>query len=299
MKAAIFGSTGLLGTYLTAELSARKWEVHGSNSAEGGRVDATDAKAVSDFVLATKPDIVFNAIKTPLSTDQCEVRQDEALASNVTTAENIARACSSAECRMVHFSSDWVYAGKKGVLYSETSPIAPLNFYAKTKAIAESRVRSFCPDALILRVEGLFGIGAKGNDLFSRFLSAAKQGKPTEWSADQFAHPTFAGEAARMAAELAAKGQTGTFNAVGRDYVSRHQLACAFCDEFDYPQSLAVPVSSAGRKIAIPLHLNLDVTKADSKAGTRLLSEQLATLHKQVKKNSNAGGAPARGGIDG
>ncbi|VVB99708.1 GDP-L-fucose synthase [uncultured archaeon] len=285
MRIAVFGSTGLVGTYLCAEIARAGHEAIGAGtSAAGARLDASDAAAVEGFFASAKPGVAINAIKSGMSTDECESRKAEAWKSNVDAAGNISRAAAGHGCRMVHLSSDWVYEGREGEVYGEESPLYPQNFYAFTKAIAEERVLCHSPSALVLRTTGVFGMDPKGRDFFSRFHASAKRGEPFGCADDQFSQPIFAGELARAAIRLVVAGAHGTYNAVGNDYVSRHGLALLFCSAFGLDPRLAKPVHSSERKIRVPMHLRLNTGKISRIAPIAPLGRQVEELKRQVEK---------------
>jgi len=285
MEIAIFGASGLLGAYAAKAFEQSGHKVHAvSRSSKAFPHDASDFASASGFFESHRPDFVLNAVKSSMSTDECEARQEEAWKANVTAAENLARLCAQHGCRLVHMSSDWVYGGKEGEIYTEESALEPLNFYAKTKAAAEEKVLSHKPDALVLRTTGIFGVDPKGKNVFSRFWESACAGKEFACPDDQFSQPIFAGELARIIAALCEQEAEGVFNAVGPDYISRYDLALRFCDAFSFPRSLAKPVKSSSRSIRVPMHLRLDTSKMERLAKVAALDAQIAKLREEVVK---------------
>jgi dTDP-4-dehydrorhamnose reductase len=221
-------------------------------------------------------------VKNSFSTDQAEKMREETWRSNVVVADNVARLQARHDYYIVHISTDWVYEGAEGQVYSEQSRPYPQNFYAYTKAVAEERIASRTDDYIILRPTGIFGLDSRGGNFFMRARSALAAGTPLDAPSDQFSQPIFAGELARIMALAISKGGKGVFNAVGREYLSRYELALKFCDVFGWDKQLVRPVTSGARAMRIPKFLRLDISKLEREVGeVRPLEKQLLSLKEE------------------
>ena len=69
---------------------------------------------------------------------------------NVIGTANIVKICSKLKIKLIYFSTNYVYEGKKGN-YKETDPVLPVNNYAWSKLGGESSVQMY-KNSLILRV---------------------------------------------------------------------------------------------------------------------------------------------------
>ncbi len=69
---------------------------------------------------------------------------------NIIGTANIVKICSKLKIKLVYFSTNYVYEGKKGN-YKETDPLLPVNNYAWSKLGGESSVQMY-KNSLILRV---------------------------------------------------------------------------------------------------------------------------------------------------
>jgi len=261
----VFGWNGLAGSYITRALQDEFELIRVSRSADGSdhRIDASDFKSVSKAISDSKPDVVINAVKNNLSTDQCEIDKVGTWAANVAVPENISRIQKEHGFRFIHLSTDWVYEGKEGEVYDESSIIYPQNFYSFSKAIAEERIRALADDFLILRPTGIFGVDQRGANFFMRVKDAIGRNDPVNAPSDQFSQPIFAGELARLIRVGIMKKAKGTYNAVGADYISRYDLAIGFCEVFGWDRSLVHPVPSSDRAIRIPRFLHLNISRID------------------------------------
>ena len=75
--------------------------------------------------------------------------------------------------RLVHISTDYVFAGDATEPYAEDAPMAPAGAYGRTKAAGETAVRDSGADALIVRTAYLYG---RGGPCFPKTIAQGGQG---------------------------------------------------------------------------------------------------------------------------
>jgi dTDP-4-dehydrorhamnose reductase len=289
-KIAVFGWNGLVGSYIVKTMQNDYSIIKISRSASGSDylADASDFSKVSRIIKKEKPDLVINAVKNNLSTDQCEADKPGAWAANVSVPENMARLQPKFGYQFIHISTDWVYEGKNGETYDENSFIYPQNFYSYSKAVAEERVRCLAEDSLILRPTGIFGIDPRGANFFMRVMDSMAKKERVSAPTDQYSQPIFAGELARIIKIAVAKKARGTYNAVGPEYLSRYDLAARFCDVFGWDKTLLSPVTSSNRAIRIPQYLKVDITKLEKDIGrVNALQHQISSLKNEIENRQS------------
>ena len=79
-----------------------------------------------------------------------DINIEQSIKLNIIGTSNITIACQKLNIKLIHFSTSYVYPGKKGN-YKETDSLMPNNNYAWSKLGAESAVRMY-KNSLILRV---------------------------------------------------------------------------------------------------------------------------------------------------
>ena len=285
-KILLFGSSGLLGTHIYDALNLEYTLVTVSNISTDSdyQIDATHIESISKILTKEKPDIIINAVKNNLSTDQCELNKKDVWATNVSIPENLIRLQKSFNYRLIHISTDWVYEGKKGEVYTESSIIYPQNFYSFSKAVAEERIIQFSSDFLILRPTGIFGFHLTNKNLFMRVKAAAEANVQTTVPMDQFSQPVSARTLAMVISAAIKKKVQGVYNAVGKTYLSRYDFALLLCDVFDWPKSTIVPIEASSRSIKIPQYLNIDISKCERDITTLPdIKDQIVDLKQQLK----------------
>jgi dTDP-4-dehydrorhamnose reductase len=142
VKLFVTGGNGRMGRELIPQLTSRGWTITAPRSSD---LDITDESAVADVLEHTQPDVVLHlAAYTDVA--KAEREREQCWAVNVTGTRNIARHASG---RFVHFSTDYVFDGERG-LYTESDAPNPSNYYSLTKTVAEEAARS-AKNALIVR----------------------------------------------------------------------------------------------------------------------------------------------------
>src|SRR5579863_495505 len=155
MRVTIFGASGLLGKELMHESGGDT--VTGLTSQD---VDIRDADRVLQVLRETRPEwVILAAAYTDV--DGCESNRELAFAVNRDGALNVAAAAKQVGARLVFFSSDYVFDGKKSAPYETADERNPQSVYGRTKAEAEIRLLELVPDCCIARTSWLFGVGGK------------------------------------------------------------------------------------------------------------------------------------------
>lgn len=136
------GGAGRLGTELRALLAG----VHAPDEAD---LDITDEEAFRKAVEAYRPSVIVH-LAAFTDVKAAESNQARCWAINVGGTRSVVRAADAVGAALVHISTDYVFAGTKG-MYREDDPVGPpANYYALSKLAAEevARVARRC---LVLR----------------------------------------------------------------------------------------------------------------------------------------------------
>ncbi len=212
----VTGGNGMVGQAIQTLLGDR------SRSFSHADCDITNASQVESLIGGLHPQAVFNCAAIT-NVDQCETDHAIADAVNVQGVENLAKSCQRHGATLIHFSTDYVFDGVSDTPFLEDHPRSPINYYGQSKAASEDRVREFCPDHIIARVQWVFGTGRHNfiMDAAQRFQA----GQEVKAFADQFGTPTSAHDIAEMITQLLFQGHRGTFHTVNQGYASRVEIA--------------------------------------------------------------------------
>lgn len=216
------------------------------------------------------PDIIVHTAGLT-SVDQCEEDPVAARHVNAELARTVAEAASRRHIKLVHISTDHLFAGTRS-FYREGDPPDPLNQYAKSKLLAEQWVLKANPEALVLRTN-FFGWGHAGRQSFSDWIIAAlRTGKPLAMFDDVYFTPILADELAKAAHCLVEKGAEGIFNLVGDERLSKHEFATRLATALGLPGGLIRhdKISTVNLKAPRPRDMSLDNAKASDLLGDGL-----------------------------
>jgi dTDP-4-dehydrorhamnose reductase len=200
-KVVLFGAKGTLGQALCDEFVSQGYMVIGLDHSE---IDITDYDKVKEKLLELSPDIIINSTGVN-AVDKIE--QEEAmyeLAKNINglAVENMARVSKDLGSSFVHYSTDYVFDGKKGTAYTEQDIPAPLSRYAETKLLGETLVQSVGGKFFIIRISRLFGKAGMSSSSKRSFvdtmLALSKEKDHLDIVSDQVGSPTYAPDAARF-----------------------------------------------------------------------------------------------------
>ena len=107
-------------------------------------------KSIKDNIKKFKPNYLLHlaGLSRPMKIHEKNLRKSISL--NIIGTANIINACIEKNLKIIHFSTSYVYPGKKGK-YKETDPLLPWNNYGWSKLGAECAVQMY-KNSLILRL---------------------------------------------------------------------------------------------------------------------------------------------------
>ncbi len=205
MKILIVGSRGMLGTDLM-ETFAPANETTGMDLPQ---IDITQLDQCRAKVQDLRPDIVINAAAYT-QVDACESNENAAFQVNGRGAANLATAAASIGALLVHYSTDYIFDGRKQGAYVEEDAPNPQSVYGKSKLLGETLILQNCPDHLILRTSWLFG--RNGNNFIRTILGAARKGNPLRVVNDQEGSPTCSRDLAMHTRTMIEAGCRGVYH---------------------------------------------------------------------------------------
>ena len=204
-KILVLGSTGQIGTALKKDLT--KWcEATFLNRND---LDFADIESLSAKLKDFKPDFIINCAAYT-HVDQAEEFQENAFQVNSFAVEKLSKLANSIGAVLVHFSTDYVFDGKKNTPYTETETPNPLSIYGKSKLEGERFVEKNCSKFLILRTSGVI---SKNNDNFvSKIKKLSKTKKELSVINDQITAVNFASYISKATSIILKKIEDNTEN---------------------------------------------------------------------------------------
>ncbi len=189
-------------------------------------MDAFDIVSENDcrrVIQECSPEVVINAAAYT-NVDGCEANREGCFAVNAVGVKNIALACRGRGITLVHFSTDYVFDGRKRTAYGETDPPAPLNVYGASKLEGERYLQALGESYLLIRTAWLYG--RHGKNFVKTILEKASVVKTLEVVDDQVGSPTCTRDLAAAVELLIEGGHRGVFHVTNRGRCSWYEFAC-------------------------------------------------------------------------
>lgn len=255
----VLGGNGQLGTDLCAALKGVR--VSGLTHAE---LDVCDAARARDVIGGLRPDVLINTTAYH-KVDICEDEPATCFAVNASAPYGLGLLARDLGCTLIHFSSDYVFAGRARSPYSEDALPEPLNVYGVSKLAGEYLVRRFCPRHYVIRTTGLYGVAGasgKGGNFVETMLRLAKAGNPVRVVNDQVMTPTATADLAAAVATLIARdGQVpyGLYHVTSAGQCSWYEFARTIFDVCGLRVDLSpITTAESGAKATRPAFSVLD-----------------------------------------
>lgn len=148
----ILGASGQLAQGLAYAATIARHPIRVISRSEA---DLHDLDSCLELLDELCPSVLINAAAYT-NVDWCESHQEEAHWVNAIAPGELAKWCAENDCYFVHFSTDYVFDGKKGSPYVESDMVNPLSWYGRTKLEAEDAVSESGSAHLIARVSWLY-----------------------------------------------------------------------------------------------------------------------------------------------
>jgi dTDP-4-dehydrorhamnose reductase len=144
-KIVITGGSGRFGSILQ-----KKYQSNKLFYPKKSQLNILSTKSIEKYLKKIKPKILIHlaALSRPMSIHDKNISKSIDL--NIIGTANIVKVCSKLKIKLIYFSTNYVYQGKKGN-YKETDPLLPVNNYAWSKLGGEASVQMY-KNSLILRV---------------------------------------------------------------------------------------------------------------------------------------------------
>ncbi len=228
----ITGSLGQLGRALADPLATPGGEIAAAGDLP--ELDIADRDGLARFLQGLAAPLVLANAAAFTHVDRCEREPAAAWRANVEGPERLAEICQARGFRLVHVSTDYVFAGDGSRPYREDDPPAPTSEYGRTKLEGERRVLALCPSALVVRTSWVFG---RGRNFIAAILAQAQERRrnqdrtPLRVVDDQRGRPTYAVDLAAAIRELVEADARGLYHVANHGEATWWEVARASLDE--------------------------------------------------------------------
>jgi dTDP-4-dehydrorhamnose reductase len=248
--------------------------------------DLTDLDRLRLLVRQIGPSVIVNAAAYT-AVDRAEAEPEQAMRVNGEAPGVLAQEAARLGALLIHYSTDYVFDGKKPAPYVESDPTGPLSVYGSSKLAGEEAIRAAGCKSVIFRTSWVFG--ARGGNFVKTILSLAREKRTLNVVSDQVGSPTPAALIATVTGIVLALLRQG--HAMNRETQRRYHLCCgrpvswhefaqaiiklaAATPGFDLrlkPEAIvAIPSSEYPTVAARPANSRLDCTRLEKEFGLQM-----------------------------
>lgn len=198
MKILITGAYGQLGNELN--LLSKNYPGWEFVFTDVDSLDITDEEQVKNFIADNNFDLVINCAAYT-AVDKAESDFKNAQKVNALAPKLLAKYSKANGAKLIHVSTDYVFAGDAHLPYEETDEVAPNGAYGKTKLEGEQNCQTENPETVIIRTAWLYS--AFGNNFVKTLLRLGAERDVLDVVYDQVGSPTYAADLAQAILKVA------------------------------------------------------------------------------------------------
>lgn len=186
-KILLLGSSGQIGSNLKKKLKLITKKVKILSKRELNLENLNSIKKVLDKI---QPNLIINAAGYT-KVDEAEKKKDKCFKINTLSTNEIAKWCYKNDCFLVHYSTVYIFDGKKKKPWKEGDKTKPKNFYGKTKLKGEVKIIKSKCNYLILRLNWIYN--NHGENFPKKIIKKIKENKKIFLVNNQIGTPNHAG----------------------------------------------------------------------------------------------------------
>lgn len=257
MRLLVIGANGQVGCELRQSL-APLGEVIALDRAA---CDLARPAEVARILRAATPDIIVNAAAYT-AVDRAEQEEELATLINGTAVGEIAQAARQLGALLIHYSTDYVFDGRKDAPYAEDDVPSPISAYGRSKLAGERAIAQCGGRYLIVRTSWIYA--ARGHNFLKTVLRLARERDELRIVDDQIGAPTWARDLAAATAVMTKQArqeiarddfESGLFHVTGSGATSWFVFAQAVVKQAEQSGLLArkskiVPIASSEYPVA-------------------------------------------------
>lgn len=155
----------------------------------GSELDITNKLKIEKFIVDNKIGIIVNTAAYT-NVEDAEIRRDKADTINSFAVKNLTELSEKYNCKLIHFSTDYVYDGNNIKPIAEENQINPLNYYGLSKRNGEMYIENSKSESIVIRTSWLYSY--YGKNFVNTIINKCKNEKCIHIVNNQFGCPTYA-----------------------------------------------------------------------------------------------------------
>ncbi len=231
MNILLLGSTGQLG-----------WELNRTLLSFGNlipldypQIDMSDPKNIQSIVKEFKPNLIINSTAYT-NVDKAESEPELAMAINGSGPGILAQEAKISGAALIHYSTDYVFDGKKGMPYTERDNPTPVSIYGVTKLAGENAIKDVGGAYITLRTSWVYSL--RRPSFVTKVLAWARQNETLRIVDDQVSRPTWARTLAELTSQIIAQGKNDPIGFIGENQGLYNLGDNGFCSRYDWAKMI-------------------------------------------------------------
>lgn len=234
----VTGASGQLGSAFLRTFVLKGISASGLSHKEGNICDIDQMRSV---IKKFQPTVLINCAAYN-DVDKAEKEPENAFLVNAEAVKNLASLCKEQKIFFVHYSTDYVFDGRKKDLYDENDQPNPFSQYGQSKLAGEKAVQNILSEYLVFRVSWVFGHG--GVNFLSKAMQWAKKQRELRIADDEISVPTYVDDIVEGTLAAIENGLKGLYHLPNSGFCSRYEWVKFFFQIKGFDNKI-VPVSSA------------------------------------------------------
>lgn len=257
MRLLVTGADGQVGCELRQSLAPLGQVI----ALDRAACDLARPAEVARILRAATPDVIVNAAAYT-AVDRAEQEEELATLINGTAVGEIAQAARQLGALLIHYSTDYVFDGRKDAPYAEDDVPSPISAYGRSKLAGERAIAQCGGRYLIVRTSWIYA--ARGHNFLKTVLRLARERDELRIVDDQIGAPTWARDLAAATAVMTRQArqeiarddfESGLFHVTGSGATSWFVFAQAVVKQAEQSGLLArkskvVPIASSEYPVA-------------------------------------------------
>ena len=212
----VVGADGMLGSTLCTFLAKKGIKFICSTIQEA---DICIENQINKFVENKRLTHIINCAAYT-QVDLAEKEKAKAFEVNAKAPSYLAKVAKEKKAKFIHFSTDYVFDGKKMTAYTEEDIPSPINVYGESKLQGEKAVLSEFSSACIIRTSWLFGRGK--NNFVAKMLDLMQKKEKLSIVDDQIGRFTYAQDLVEATLNLV--DQEGIFHFANQEQATWYEM---------------------------------------------------------------------------
>ena len=228
-------------------------------------LDITNYESLADEILQNNYDFIINCAAYT-DVNKAEEFKDRAISVNSNSVKYILELINDTNCKLIQFSSDYVFDGSKETEYSETDKVNPLNNYGYSKYLAEKHIINSTSQSTIIRTSWLFS--EFNSNFVKKIIDLSKDQKQINVTNKEIGCPTYTLDLANFCMILCEKNsnwKSEIFNYSNSGFTSRFKMAKKIQNILNFSCKILNSERKTNTDVLRPFNSRLSLNKIKSR----------------------------------